>query len=256
MKKTNFIATPKLIGYLIKFILRIAAFGTMLFMYIRNRSELYRYTVASPKNGINFMHIMWAVFMILMLLHLFPSKITSMGASKSKKSNYSPVPEFSETELLKFVHYENVKAWRCMLCWLIGNALIGVLYYCGVLGKSELLLITGFYFLSDYVCILIFCPFQTFGQKSRCCINCRIYDWGHFFMFTPMLFIDTFYSRSLFFMGAAVIIRWEFMWTAHPERFWRGSNQTLNCSNCRDKTCQIKQRFTKYAEQFINKKTN
>lgn len=253
MKQSKFIATPKLIGYLIKFFMRIAAFGIMLYLYIRNKSEFYGYTVDSPKNGINFMHIMWAVFMILMLLHLFPSKITSMGASKSKKSNYAPEPDYSETELLKFIHSENVKAWRGMICWLIGNAVIGILYYCGILGKSELLLITGFYFLSDYICILIFCPFQTFSQKSRCCINCRIYDWGHFFMFTPMLFIDTFYCRSLFFMGAAVIIRWEFMWTNYPERFWYGSNQNLRCNNCHDKTCQIKQHIRKSAEHIIKK---
>lgn len=253
MKQFKFIATPKLIGYLIKFVMRLTAFGIMLFLYIRNKSEFYAYTVASPKNGINFMHIMWAVFMILILLHLFPSKITSMGASKSKKSNYFPIPEYSETELLKFIHNENIKAWRCMICWIFGNAVIGILYYCKLFGKSELLLITGFYFISDYICILIFCPFQTFGQKSRCCINCRIYDWGHFFMFTPMLLIDTFYSRSLFFMGAAVIIRWEIIWTNHPERFWYGSNQTLSCCNCRDKTCQIKRQIKKSAGHIIRK---
>ncbi len=241
MAQKKFIQTPKMIGYLVKFAMRLSIFGIMLWLYIRDKQTFYRYTVISVKDGFNFMHFVWLVFMGLMTLHLFPSKILSMGARKSQKSNFVQIPDFSEVQLLKFVQDENKKSWRCMLCWLSGNGVIGILYYFDVIGKPEILLITGFFFLCDYICILIFCPFQTFGQKDRCCVNCRIYDWGHFFMFTPMLFLGTFYSLTLFFMGSAVIIRWEIMWTNHPERFWYGSNQTLSCQNCRDKTCQIKQ---------------
>ena len=241
MRNNKLIATPKMAFYLVKFAMRLSAFGIMIWLYIRDKERFYRYTITSVKDGFNFMHLMWAVFMGLMILHLFPTKILSMGAGKSRKANYTPVPNYSETELMSFVHKENVKAWRCMICWIAGISVIGILYYTGVLGKPELLLITGFFFVCDYICILIFCPFQTFGQKDRCCVNCRIYDWGHFFMFTPMLFIDTLYSRSLFFMGTAVIIHWELLWTNHPERFWYGSNQILSCKNCHDKTCRIKQ---------------
>lgn len=253
MKNNKLIATPKLIGYLVKFAMRLGAFGVILRLYIKDKERLYKYTVTSVKEGLNFMHIMWAIFIGLMLLHLFPTKILSMGAGKSKKINFSPVADYSDTELLTFVHGENIKAWRCMICWLGGSSIIGVIYYTDIIAEPELLLITSFFFVCDYICILIFCPFQTFGQKDRCCINCRIYDWGHFFMFTPMLFVNTFYCRTLFFMGAAVIIRWEILWTNYPERFWYGSNQTLNCRNCHDKTCQIKQAVKRNAERLIKK---
>ncbi len=245
MHNRKFIPTPKIIGYLIKFAMRLSAFTAMIILYIRDKEGFFRYTTASPLDKLNFMHIMWGIFTGLMTLHLLPSPILSMGAGKSCKSNFNPVADYSESELQKFVRNENKKAIKCMLVWLVGNAAVGLLYLFGILGKPELLLLTGFYFICDYICILIFCPFQTFGMKNKCCINCRIYDWGHFMMFTPMLFIGTFYSLSLFFMGTAVIVHWEIMWRKHPERFWHGSNQTLNCSNCRDKTCQIKKTVKK-----------
>ncbi len=240
MSCNKFIPTPKMIGYLIKFPLRISAFVIMIVLYIRDKQAFYEYTTAPIGEGINFMHIMWGVFMGLMTLHLFPTGILSMGAGKSRKANFVPVPDYSAEKLDEFVKDENRKARNCMIVWLSGNAVIGLLYFLGILGKPELLLLTGFYFISDYICIVIFCPFQTFGMKNRCCVNCRIYDWGHFMMFTPMIFLGTFYSLSLFFMGTAVIIHWEYLWKKSPERFWYGSNQTLSCKNCKDKTCQIK----------------
>lgn len=251
MKISRYFPTNKMRFYFLKFAFRLTAFGIMIWLYIKDKHKFYKYTTANIKDEINFMHIMWAVFMILMILHLIPPKFISMGGGKKRAVNFKMIPNYSESELLKFIHNENVKAWRSMLTWLAGNAVIGVLYFLKLIGNPELLLITGFYFISDYICILIFCPFQTFGQKDRCCVNCRIYDWGHFFMFTPMLFIRTFYSWSLFFMGAAVIIHWEYMWTKHPERFWYGSNQTLSCANCKDKTCAIKKDVTKQIKKIF-----
>ena len=77
-------------------------------------------------------------------------------------------------------------------------------------------------------------------MKNKCCVNCRIYDWGHFMMFTPMLFIKNFYSWSLFFTALVVLINWEISYAKHPERFFAGSNKRIQCENCKDKSCQIK----------------
>lgn len=237
--------------YLLKFLFRLTAFGTMIFLYIRDKAKFFQYTIAPIKDGLNFMHFIWIIFMGLMISHLFPTKFHSMGAGKIKSSNYLPVPDYSRAELLEFVHEENKKALRSMIVWLAGNSVVGILFFCGIIGKAELLLLTGFYFVCDYICILIFCPFQTFGQKNRCCVNCRIYDWGHFMMFTPMILIQTFYSWSLFFMGAVVIIHWEYMWTNYPERFWYGSNQTLSCKNCKDRTCPVKKAVTRRVKNIF-----
>ena len=129
-----------------------------------------------------------------------------------------------------------------MLVWLIGNFIVGILHLVGFLDASDLLMLTVFYFLCDYICILFYCPFQSGIMKNKCCVNCRIFDWGHFMMFTPMLFIKSFFSWSLFVTSFIVLIHWEIIYAKHPERFWSGSNQVLQCRNCKDKTCQIKNR--------------
>ena len=166
-----------------------------------------------------------------------------MALRKNEKENFQEVEGYSETELLKFVQDQNVKAWKVMLVWLSFNAIWGILYLCGVIEVADLLMLTVFYFLCDYICILFFCPFQKVIMKNKCCVNCRIYDWGHFMMFTPMLFIQNFFSWSLFFTSVVVLIRWEISYAQNPQRFWSGSNKTLQCANCKDKTCQIKKRL-------------
>lgn len=95
-----------------------------------------------------------------------------------------------------------------MLIWLSFNAIFGIAYLAGWMDEADLLMLTVFFFICDYICILFFCPFQTFVMKNKCCVNCRIYDWGHFMMFTPMLFIRSFYSWSLFFTSLVVLIHW------------------------------------------------
>ena len=62
-------------------------------------------------------------------------------------------------------------------------------------------------------------------------------------MFTPMLFVGSFFSLSLFAMSVLVLINWEIIYALHPERFWSGSNKTLQCINCKDKTCQMKNKL-------------
>ena len=249
----KYFKTWKMKIYFIKFAFRLAAVIIMLYLYIRDKEAFYEYTITPIKRGFNFMHLMWLVYMGLMSLHIVPPRFMTMGAGKKRKVNYVPVDGYSELELLKYVQNENKKAWRSMLAWFGLNSIFAILFFTGVIGKPELVLLTTIYFLCDYICILLFCPFQTFGQKDKCCVNCRIYDWGHFFMFTPMLFLNTFFGWTLFLMGTAVIITWEFAWTLHPERFWEGSNQILKCANCKDQTCTVKRRNTRAILSLLKK---
>ncbi len=191
-------------------------------------------------NGLKPIHFLWAGFMLIMIMHLFPADFLSMALRKGRGEHYQKVEGYSEIDLLHFVQRMNIKAWTVMLVWLCFNGVIGLLYLLHVLDNADLLMFTVFFFLCDSICILFFCPFQTFIMKNRCCVNCRIYDWGHFMMFTPMLFIRNFFSWSLFFTSLVVLIHWEFIYAMHPERFWSGSNKTIQCANCKDKTCQLK----------------
>lgn len=235
--------TRELKFYLFKFACRIAIFLCVLFFYIKDRDLMESLMTKPFWHEFTLIHLIWLVFMGIMLLHLIPNNRLSMAWKKAKETEYRPVENYSELELLRFIQKQNLGAWKVMLVWLCFNAIWGALYLFGILTSSDLLMLTVFYFLCDYICILLFCPFQKILMKNKCCINCRIYDWGHFMMFTPMLFIKNFYSWSLFFTSLVVLIHWEITYAKHPERFWEGSNKTLQCRNCKERTCQIKRKL-------------
>lgn len=235
--------TRELKFYLIKFTFRMAIFLGVLFLYLKDRKLMESFMTQPIWQGFTLVHFIWFIFMGVMILHLIPNNRLSMAWKKAKEAEYRPVTEYKEIDLLKYVQRQNIAAWKVMLLWLCFNAIWGVLYLFGVLTAGDLLMLTVFYFLCDYICILFFCPFQTVLMKNKCCINCRIYDWGHFMMFTPMLFIKNFYSWSLFFTSLIVLLHWEITYAKHPERFWEGSNQTLQCRNCKERTCQIKRKL-------------
>lgn len=232
--------TFKMKAYIVKFTIRLSVFLSVLWLYCSHRDWMITFMTQNIRYGITPIHILWLLFMGTMLLHLFPSRWKSMALLKMQGDRYVPIKAYSEYELLQYVQGQNQKAWVVMLVWLSSNAVIGFLYLFDIVDDVDLLMVTVFYYLCDYICILFYCPFQSHIMKNRCCVNCRIYDWGHFMMFTPMLFIRNFFSGSLFFMSCIVLIRWEIVYARHPERFWSGSNQVLQCKQCKDRTCKMK----------------
>ncbi len=236
--------TPMLKQQTLQFCFRLLVFFTVLSLYLYDKNLMYQLATQPIQLGINLLHIIWLIFMVMMLAHLFPNERLPMAMRKSCQQHYQP-NEHEELDLLRFVQQQNIRAWMVMLVWLFGNGVVGLLYLMDILCNSDLLMLTVFFYLCDYICILFFCPFQTGIMKNKCCVNCRIYDWGHFMMFTPMLFIRNFFSWSLFFTSAVVLIHWEVTYAKHPERFWSGSNKTLQCALCQDKTCQYKRAIAK-----------
>ena len=176
-----------------------------------------------------------------MVAQIIPTKKITMGCLKQFGSKYSPPEDpYEELELHKNVQEMNVGALKVLLSWTILNSIIGVTYLLDIIGVTELILITMFYYVSDLICVTIWCPFQSFIMKNRCCVNCRIFNWGNFMILTPMVFIRSFFSWSLFFISIIALISWELKILKYPERFWHGSNTSLRCSHCNDNICQIK----------------
>ena len=230
---------------LINFTFRLLVFLLVFVVYLHDKQFLvefmtHEFTFGIMTYGIRPLHVLWGVFMVMMLQHIFPGKELSMAYKKGTEKEFIPVEDYSRISLLEFVQAMNVKAWVVMLVWLIFNAVFAALYLFKVIDEGDMLMLTVFFYLCDYICILFFCPFQSLIMHNKCCINCRIYDWGHFMMFTPMLFIRNFFSWSLFFTSLIILIKWEFNYAKHPERFWYGSNKSLQCNQCKEKLCIIK----------------
>lgn len=133
--------------------------------------------------------------------------------------------------------------------WLLLNGIIGLLYFAGVLDKGLLIIISLAFSVCDIICILFFCPFQTWFMLNRCCGSCRIYNWDFAMMFTPLIFIPSLYTYSLLGCAIALLLRWEITYRKYPERFSTETNACLDCANldyirCFQSISTCKFRFT------------
>lgn len=181
--------------------------------------------------------IMWAVFALEMALRFFPSRLESPGCQKQFARNYIKsgstsisIPDNNATVLVALV-------------WIVFNGIFGALHMSGVLDDGIMILLCSAYSVCDMICILFFCPFQTWFMKNKCCSVCRIYNWDYAMMFTPLFFVRRSYAWSLLALSVALLVRWELTFFLHPERFSEATNHYLLCSNCTEKLCTHKKQL-------------
>lgn len=195
-------------------------------------------------NGLNFFekfsvfHILWCIWLFDMICQFIPIKNQiSLGSQKLFKQRFKPIREKINREALKrHIFSTTAMAGVVMLLWFGLIAIIGLLYFFDFIGKDVLLLCSVVFYVCDLICVLIWCPFRLI-LKNRCCTTCRIFNWDHFMMFSPMVFATGFYGWSLCAISLAIILIWELSIILYPERFWEFSNDALKCSNCTDKLC-------------------
>ena len=182
-------------------------------------------------------HILWALWMYDMLLQLLPFKNrNAVGSQKLFAGSYCPADTVDRQAARTYVKQATKRTLGVVAIWVSLVILVGVLTACGVLNSVFLLALTVFLYVFDLVCVLFFCPFRLM-MKTRCCTTCRIFNWDHMMMLSPLLFVGGFFSVSLLVTAAAVMILWEIQLFRHPERFWDRTNTTLRCKNCGDKLC-------------------
>ena len=218
-----------------KLVFRSVLFLTALVIYLLDRLR------AIPQHPIDgfarhpgLYLFIWVIFAVEMVLRFFPSGIESMGCQKQFPKNYQPAaaPAAARNDRRSLP--------AIAIAWIMLNGIIGVLYFTRLIDRSILLLICLAYSVCDMICILFFCPFQTWFMKNKCCVTCRIYNWDYAMMFTPLLFIPSLFNWSLLALAIALLIKWEWIYHRHPERFYEESNDALRCANCREHLCHHK----------------
>lgn len=221
----------------VKLVYRSALFVLALVFYVLQRVQNHGAVVDGM--GIAWWVLLLAgiVYMIEMIARLFPSKLDSMGCGKQFKKHYQPTGETDP----------QLRSWKSTLAvaaaWFALNGAIGALYYTHVIDQGILLLISLAYGICDMICVLFFCPFQTWFMKNRCCATCRIYNWDYFMIFTPCLFLPHGYTWSLLGMSLIILLRWELTVRIHPKRFSERTNGCTSCKNCEEKLCQHKKQL-------------
>ena len=188
--------------------------------------------------GFSWLHPLWLIWAVDTLQQIVPIKNKlPLGSMKLFQSRFKPIRERINYEALRDYTIATTRAaYKGFLIWCAGLAVIGLLYYYGILGRAELFLISAVFYVCDLICVLIWCPFRLL-MRTRCCTTCRIFNWDHLMMFTPMIFMGGFYAVSLLSLAFLAWLVWEVCIMMYPERFWDKSNAALKCANCTDKLC-------------------
>ena len=184
------------------------------------------------------LHILWAIWMFDMACQLIPiKKHVPLGSQKLFAQHYRPASEAVKKDALrKYMNKSARSAALVLVLWVAFIGAIGGLYFLDIIDKKILFLFSACFYVCDLICVLFWCPFRLM-LKNRCCTTCRIFNWDHMMMFSPLVFIGGFYAGSLMLVALAVLGLWELFAFIHPERFWQGSNKALQCVNCTDKLC-------------------
>ncbi len=234
--------------YMARFFGRVAILLALCFLWI------YAPSVFGVLEGKRFftelspLHLLWLLWIFDMLCQMIPIKNQlSLGSQKLFRERFRPIREKINPEALKsYVLSTTRAAYKVFVLWGSLIAVIGALRLFDVIDDTALFMISALFYVCDLICVLFFCPFRLI-MKNRCCTTCRIFNWDHLMMFTPMIFIKGFYSLSLILFAFIAWLVWEVCVFVYPERFWEHSNSALKCSECTDKLC------TQYCQKLRRK---
>ena len=184
------------------------------------------------------LHLLWAVWMVDMVLQLIPVKShISIGSQKVFESLFQPIKEKINYQNLKqYIKDTTAAAYKVMYIWIGLTVLVSLLYLSGVIDAGMMVLMATVFYVCDLICVLIWCPFRLI-MHNKCCTTCRIFNWDHLMMFLPIVALNSFFSWSLVLFAFAVWLVWELCVILYPERFWENSNMALRCTECTDKLC-------------------
>ena len=239
MKKQSWFSrlTPVSILHYIRLLYRSGLFLAAAALYVLGRMRGDEAMVHLLVRRPVIVQVIWLVFAVEMLLRFFPSRLESPGCQKQFARNYI------KSGSTRIRVQDNNGTMLVALLWLCFNALFGGLYMTGILDDGIMLLLCCAYSVCDMICILFFCPFQSWFLKNKCCSTCRIYNWDYAMMFTPLFFIRGLYTWSLLALSLALMFRWEITFYRHPERFSEETNEYLRCANCTEKLCAHKKQL-------------
>jgi hypothetical protein len=239
--------------HFIKLIIRSLIFIAAVAAYLIDKTLILDniYHIGSP--GVYLLLVIWVLFVMEMLFRFFPSGYESMGSQKQFARNFVPRDNILTLDgSVKRNHLKSVVIMAVLGIML--NSVIGVLFFTGTIDAAVLLIISLFFAVCDIICILFYCPFQSLIMKNRCCVTCRIYNWDFLMMFTPLVFVGSYYTLSLFAIALLVFIRWEVAYYKQTEWFYEETNIKLACKACTERLCIHKKSILMLVRETRDKK--
>ena len=270
INKQNFRKT-----YLLRFFTRCGIFVAAILLFLFGRQQFDVVLGLNFFKHFTLLHLLWIAWMFDMIMQLIPSTgYWPLGSQKYWGAYYVPINKrvdlshlkqiLSPKQLRKYLTIKNIHqhinrihmskyinqrrliafvkrstrdAYYIAIIWIMMIIVFAILYKFKIMDHSILLLIAVAFYLSDVICVLFWCPFKVLFMGNRCCTTCRIFNWDHLMMFSPLIFIPGFFSWTLAGMAVVIFLVWEITFFVHPERFWEDTNNSLSCSNCTDELC-------------------
>ena len=159
--------TPKLtivsLLHYIRLVYRSVLFILLVIWYIRFRLGLGDGLTAEIEKYPGILILVWLVFVIEMIFRFFPSRYESPGCQKQFARNYI---KSGNTDINI---PENHATFLVALIWIIFNGIFVALHMAGIFDDEIMILLCSAYSICDIICILFFCPFQTWLLKNKCC---------------------------------------------------------------------------------------
>ena len=224
--------------YILRLIARIMVFIACAFLCFTAPEEF------EVLEGLNFfrefsiLHLLWLVWVADMILQIVPIRNkVPLGSMKLFKNRFKPIRDRINYEALRSYIIATTKAaYKVFLIWAALILVLGLLHWRGILNDVGLFMVSVCCYVCDLICVLIWCPFRLL-MRTRCCTTCRIFNWDHLMMFSPLIWAGGFYAVSLVVLAFLAWLVWELCIMMYPERFWDRSNAALKCSECTDKLC-------------------
>ncbi len=183
-------------------------------------------------------HVLWFVMMLGMIQVFIPHLNRHVSCGRHLAKHFQPTKvHYTKEQLQSSVEANNRGACRSAFFWGLLLTVVGLLLRNGIIGTRGIHLIVVFFYFADEFCINVWCPFRSWIIGNLCCNTCRIFNWGHFMIFSPFIFIPSFWTWSLVVVSVAILIQWEIMHARYAHRFSSISNANLQCINCLKAKC-------------------
>ena len=229
--------------YYIRFLFRILFFIATVITYLYFPQTVDVMIGINMFKTFNIMHVFLLIWLTEIILQFIPMREQfSIGSLKHFGRYMQKTTIKDELMYLKTMVQRQIKAntgaFKVLFLWIFLVVAVGILKAFHILTHREMFLLAAFLYVCDLICVLFFCPFQKFFMHNKCCATCRIFNWDHLMMFSPLIFVTGVYTALIVLLSLASLLIWEFRYYAHPERFFEESNETLKCKNCKEKLCR------------------
>lgn len=234
----------------VRLVYRSVIFLLALASYIVAKVVGTEHMFGSVAYGNTILAIFFGIYTIEIISRFFPSKLESLGSQRQFKKNYIPKEGYNRATVRKRGLRD---AALVLAVWIPFNGIFAALYFVGVIDWGVLVLISLAYCICDPICILYFCPFQTWFMKNRCCSSCRIYNWDYAMMATPLMIILHPAALTMAALSLILTAVWEISFYIHPERFAPETNKCLSCANCKEKLCLHKRQLRSFQRKHLHR---